>query len=373
MIRQEDLQELMTYEAVDSQVISLYLDVDTSRETSETIKKEARSLFKENTVPVADAAAIESYLDLSYDWDKPGLAVFSCASDNFFRAFPSAVAFRNRVRIGTKPHVKPLIHLLDHYSHYGVIVVDRIGARFFEYHLGELQDTAGSMGDDVRKQKTGGGSARSGGASSATGQRGGQGDRNEQEVALRNLRDSAAASQQFFASKPIRRLFLGGTAENVAQFRELLSKQLQSRIAGTFAVDMTAGEHEVRAISLELLETANAEREQKLVKRMITAAAKGGNAVVGLSATLQTVSEGRVQILVISDGYRKPGYIDEGGNYLLVQQNDGNSFGVERFVEVEDVVEAAVSRTMEQGGNVEIISDSRELEKAGSIGALLRY
>lgn len=373
MIRQEDLQELMAYEAKGSKTTSLYLNVDTSQESSETIKKQVRSLLKENGVLSADASAIELYLDLTFGWDKPGLAIFSCASDEYFRVYPSAVAFRNRVRIGNKPHVKPLVHLLDHYAHYGVIVVDRVGARFFEYHLGEMQETDGTMGDDVRKLKTGGGSARSGGASSATGQRGGQGDRREQEVAQRNLREAAAASQQFFAGKPIRRLFLGGTAENVAQFRELLSKQLQSRIAGTFAIDMTAGEHEVRTRSLELLERANAEREQKLVNKMITAAAKGGNAVVGLSATLQTVSEGRVQILVISDGYRRPGFIDEGGNYLLARKHDGNSFGTRQLIEVDDVIEAAVSRTMEQGGNVEIVTDSLDLEKAGNIGALLRY
>ncbi len=251
--------------------------------------------------------------------------------------------------------------------------MDRVGARFFEYHLGELQATNGTAGDDVRKLKTGGGSARSGSASSATGQRGGQGDRREQEVAQRNLRDAAAAAQQFFANKPIRRLFLGGTAENVAQYRELLSKQLQSRIAGTFAVDMTAGEHEIRTISLELLERANAEREQKLVSQMITMAAKGGNAVVGLSATLKTVSEGRVQVLVIGDGYRRPGFVDEGGNYLSAHENDGNSFGERQLIEVDDVIDVAVSRTMEQGGNVEIVTDNHELEEAGNIGALLRY
>lgn len=373
MIRQEDLQDLMAFEAKGSATTSLFLNVDTSRESSETIKKQARSLLKEHEVPAADMAAIEGYLDLTYAWDKPGLAVFSCAADEYFRAYPSAVAFRSRVRTGKKPHVKPLVHLLDHYAYYGVIVVDRVGARFFEYHLGELQETRGTVGDDVRKLKTGGGSARSGGATSATGQRGGQGDRREQEAAQRNLRESAAAAQQFFAGKPIRRLFIGGTAENVAQFRELLSKQLQSRIAGTFAIDMTAGEHEVRNTSLELLERANAEREQQLVDQMITVAAKGGNAVVGLSATLRTVSEGRVQVLVISDGYRRPGFVDVGGNYLLAREHDGNTVGARQLVEVDDVIEMAVSRTMEQGGNVEIIADNPELEEAGNIGALLRY
>ncbi len=374
MIRQEDLQELLDFEVEEGEVVSVYLDVDPAQQTSEVIKLQARALMKEGNCPDQDTETIEQYLDFSYDWSKPGLAIFSCADQDFFRAFPAAVSFRNRIRLGRKPYVKPLAHLLDHYAYYGVVVVDRVGARFFEYHLGELQDTAGTMGEDIRKQKLGGGSSRGGGTSSATGQRGGQGGRHEEEAVLRNLRDAAAAAQQFFASKPIRRLFLGGTAETVAQFRDYLPKQLQSRIAGSFPIDMTAGEHEVRERSLELLHQANAEREQKLIQTMVTTAAKGGNAVTGLSDTLRTVSEGRVQTLIISDGFRSPGYVHEATNYLTVYENNSVPFGDgDKLMKVEDIVDAAVSRTMAQGGYVEIVSDNPDLEKAGRIGALLRY
>jgi peptide chain release factor subunit 1 len=373
MIRQEDIQELLAFEAGESEVVSLYLNADTSQQTNEIIKLQARGLLKEANTPDADSNAIEQYLDLSFGWDKPGLAVFSCAKQDFFRAFPSAVSYRNRVRISGKPHVKPLAHFLDYYAHYGVIVVDRIGARFFEYHLGELQDSSGFMGEDVRKLKHGGGSARGGGMSSATGQRGDQGGRHEEEVALRNLRDAAAEAQRFFARKPIRRLFLGGTNENVAQYRELLSKRLQSCLAGSFAIDMNAGEHEVRQLSLGLLRDANSEREKKLVEQMVTLAAKGSTAVLGLDGTLQAVNEGRVQTLVISDGYRTPGYVHEQSRYLLARETDEIPFVNGGKIRVNDVVEAAVARTMEQGGHIEIISDNPELDNIGYIGALLRY
>jgi peptide subunit release factor 1 (eRF1) len=372
MIRQEDLQELLQFEAEEGDVVSLFLDADTSQQTSELVKKQAKALLKEAGDIDQDASDIEQYLDFSYDWNMPGLAIFSCSRQEFFRTYTSAVAFRNRVRVNNKPYLKPLSHLLDHYSHFGVIVVDRIGARFFEYHLGELQNSEGTMGEDVRKLKLGGGSARGAGTSSTTGQRGGQGGRHEEEVIQRNMREAAAVAQQFFAGKSIRRLFIGGTAENVAQLREYLSKQLQSRVSGTFAIDMTAGEHEVRERSLELLRQANIEREQELVENMITTAAKGGNAVVGLDATLASISEGRVQTLVISDGYSQPGYADIESNYLTAYEGKSSPSGGE-LVKVADVVEAAISSTMEFGGSVEIITDSPQLETAGRIGALLRY
>ncbi len=367
MITQDQLQELLTYQSSNGKVISLYLDSDTSQENMETIKRQVKGMIREADVDhEKEASAIERYLDLAYDWSTPGVAVFSGNGGQFFRAYPAAVSFRNRVRVGHKPYVKPLAHLLDFYAHYGVILIDRVGARFFEYHQGELQVTDGFMGEEVHKLKQGSGS-------SAVGMRGGGGGaRHETEVVHRNLREAAETAVAFFHGKPIRRLFLGGTTETVAQFRELLPKQMQSCIAGTFPMDMNAGEHEVRKHSLRLLQAANSEREQKLVDTLITTAAKAGTAVLGLDETLQAVSEKRVQTLIISDGYRHPGYLDESSGYVVANLAK-SPLSAKELTAVADVVDAACLITMNNGGHVEVIRDMPKLEEAGHIGALLRY
>lgn len=374
MITPDQLQELITFDGGDSQVVSVYLNTDAGEQSSETVKLQARSLLKDAASDYPeDVEKIEAYLDLSFDWSKPGLAIFSCASKDFFRSFPTAVSYRNRVRVSAKPHVKPLAHLLEYYANYGVIVVDKIGARFFEYHLAELQAKEGTMGEEIRKGKQGaGGSGRAGSSTSATGSRGGQ-SRHEEETVQRNMRDTADAAGRFFAGKSIRRLFIGGTAENVAQFREHLSKQLQSRIAGTFAVEMTAGDHEIKAQTIKLMQEANARREQTLVQNMITTAAKGSNATVGLDNTLKAVGEGRVQTLIISDGFRTPGFIHDGSPFLTANDAVGLPYSEGQLLKVNDVIEAAVHRTIEQGGQIEIVSDNSQLDDVGQIGALLRY
>ncbi|MCP4427196.1 MAG: hypothetical protein GY803_22135 [Chloroflexi bacterium] len=368
MINQEQLQELLSYENGSHKVLSLYLDTDCTQESMETIKLQVRGMLKEAQVSQEKGAeAIEKYLDHSYDWSQPGLAIFTNEDGSFFRDYPTAIAFRNRLRVGQKAYVKPMAHLLDHYAHYGVILVDRIGARYFEYHLGELQAAEGFMGEEVRKLKKGGGS-------SAVGMRGGQGGgfRHEEETAQRNLREAAIVGGQFFAAKPIRRLFLGGTAETVSQFRDLLPKQLQSCFAGTFTIDMAAGEHEVRQHTLELLDKTNREREKKLVQTMITAQAKGGNAVIGLDDTLQAVSDKRVKSLIISDGFHVPGYTHTESDFITANLAR-SPLSDQEMSEVDDVVDTAVALTMSQGGNVEIINANPDLEGAGRIGAILHY
>lgn len=371
MFSQDHMQELVTYQGNGSGVVSIYLDTDSTRQSVEAIKLTARGLLKE-VQPQNDkeAQTIERYLDLSYDWTKPGLALFCAKGGDFFRAYGSPVAFRNRIRLSSQPYIKPLTHLLDHYAHFGVIMVDRVGGKFYEYHLGELQANDSFNGEVVRRIKDGGGS-------SAVGRRGGgtsgpSGGRHEDEVAARNMRDCAAAANQFFATRPIRRLFLGGTSENVAQFRDMLPKQLQSCLVGSFPMDIDAGEPEVRQRALSLLQDVNAEREAKLVERMITLTAQGANAVTGLDDVLQAISDQRVETLIISDGYRAPGYRHDASGFLVANLASSPLAEAE-LVEVADIVETAVSQTVSLGGHVEVISDSSDLEDVGRIGAILRY
>lgn len=372
MFSQDHMQELLGYDANGAGVVSVYLDTDSTRLSVEAIKLQARGLLKEvQPTHEKEADAIERYLDLSYDWANPGLALFCGSAGDFFRAYPSPVAFRNRIRLGPRPYVKPLAHLLDHYAHFGVILVDRVGGHFYEYHLGELQATDSYTGEDVRKLKDGTGSSavgrRGGGGTSGPG-----GSKHEGEVVNRNLRETAAAANHFFADRPIRRLFLGGTSETVAQFREMLPKQLQSCLAGTLSIDVDAGEPAVRRQALELLRQVNAEREAKLVERLATVHAKGGNAVAGLDDTLQAISEKRVEVLIISDGYRAPGYVDEPSGYVVANLAR-SPLGEQDLAAVSDVVDAAVAQTVVQGGHVEVISDNAALEDLGRIGAILRF
>ena len=367
MFAEQQLEELLRFSGNGNGVLSLYLDTDMRRNTLETLKLQIRGLLREakNNYP-EDTGRIEAFFEDQYGWKQSGVAVFSCVAHDFFRAYPVAVSFRNRVRQGTKPYVKPLAHFLEHYAHYGVVLVDKIGARFFDFHLGELLGVGGVEGDDIRGVKRGRGS-------SAIGMRGGEGGgRHEEELIQQNLRSAAAAAEQFFRQTKVRRLFLGGTQENVAQFREHLSKQLQSFVAGTFVMDMDASEGEVGEQALELLRQVNAEREQQLVQAMITTAAKGGPAVVGMDDTLQAVSAGRVHHLVVSDGYRHPGYKHDGNRFATINL-PLSPYPENELQQVEDVVDAAVTYTMANGGRVEVISDSPALERVGRIGALLRY
>jgi peptide chain release factor subunit 1 len=324
MLTEANLQELLNFQT-QHPVLSIYLNTDPTEGSADAYKLRLRNMFKEVDLS-KDISAVEKYFDRDYDWSGRSVALFSCVPEKFFRAYPLAVPVRDRVRVSNHPHVKPLANLLDHYGGYGVILVDKQSARLFNFHLGELIEEEGFVGESVRRTKHGG-------ASTFPGRRGGvAGQTNySEEVADRNMRESVERAARFFAEKNIRRVLIGGTEDNVALFRSALPKSWQSLIVGSFPIRITASKDEVHDRAMEVGQEAENREKEHLVRTIITNTAKGQGGVLDLEDTLKAVHEGRVSTLVIQDGYRAPGYICKGCGYLTGERLDvcpycGSSF-----------------------------------------------
>jgi peptide chain release factor subunit 1 len=366
MLSENDLRELLDFNASEP-VLSVYLNTDPSEGNADTHKLRLRSMIKEINL-TNDVAEIERFFDNEYNWSGRGVAVFSCNPKNYFRAYPLAVPVRNLVHISDRPSVKPLATLMDNYGGYGVVLVDKQGARLFHFHMGELREQEGVLGETVKRTKHGGGSSAVPGRRGET-----SANRSVDEVVDRNMKETVDFAVHFFETKHVRRILVGGTDENAKSFCNLLPKSWHSLVMGTFPMSMTASLNEVRNRALELGMQAEAEREKRMVERLITQAAKGSLAVTGLEETLTALNEGRVQTLMVSEGYRKNAFRCKSTGWLTTKPEEMCSEGEEDIEKVYDVVDTAINQVMRGGGDVEMVMTSPELEKAGSIGAFLRY
>lgn len=364
MLSEKDLHELVAFRS-EHPVVSVYLNTDPRAGNADAYRLRLRGLLK-GVQSTADAEAIQTYFEREYDWTGRGVAVFSCAGEGFFRAFPVGIPVRDLAWEGHRPYVRPLTALMDAYGGYGVVLVSKEQARFFYFHLGMLEEQEGFQGEEVRHTKRGGGSQ-------APGRRGGVAGLSDyaDEVAERNLKRAAEAAEAFFAQNKVRRILIGGSEENVALFRQFLSKAWQSLVVGTFPMDLRASHAEVLDKALAIGQEAERRREERLLEELKTKAAKGGEAVLGLDETLGAVHEKRVHILVFEEGYREAGYRCSGCGFLTTQALATCPFCGSPFEAVPDAVELAVKRTLEDGGEVEAIP--RDLSEIGHVGALLRY
>lgn len=367
MLPESSLQELIEFNSTHP-VLSVYLNFDPSLTNTEQAKLHARQMLKAfNQQVPADVEAIHSYLEHQYDGTGQGLVLFSCQPEGFFHSIPTPIPVRNRARLLPKPYIKPLAALLDHFGHYGVVIVDQQGLRAFHFHLGELAEQEGIMGETVRHTKSGGGSQ-------ATGRRGGTAGqtRYTEERVERNLRDSADFAAGFFDQNKVRRILIGGAEPITQRFVDLLPKRWQSLVLATFPMDMAAGHAQILEKARQVVDEAKERQEQDLINTVLTAAAKQHGSA-GLEDTLQSVYAGNVQTLIIQEGFQASGFRCTHCGFITSEFSEGCPFCGNPTEEIEDVVEMVVQKVLQDGGEVEIVSPHPELEQAGKIAAAARY
>jgi len=366
MLTESELRELARF-IVPDPVVSLYLNTDPTAATRDSHRLRLRNLLKEIGHP-QDAEAIENYFRNDFDWTARGVAVFSCAPRNFFRAYPLALPVPDLLHISDRPSLGMLARLLDSYGGYGVLLVDKQGARAFSFHLGALREQEGVLGEVVKQVKRGGASTVIGGRSMTVGV-----SRHVDEIIDRNMKDSADFAVKFFEDAHIRRILIGGTDDNVAQFRSLLPKAFQSLVVGTFPMSMTANQGEVLAKAMQISAEADVRRENTMIDDLISRSARGNDTVIGLDSTLDASNNDRINTLVVLQGYQQPAYRCRNCSYLTPKPHRTCANCGGEMYQIPDVVDVVVSRTLRKGGGVEVIQAHEKLDKAGKLGAFLRF
>lgn len=366
MLTEIDLRELAKF-IVPEPVVSLYLNTDLTEGTKDAYRLRLRNLLKGVDLP-QDVEAIENYFQNDYDWTGRGAAVFSCASRKFFRVYPLAIPLPDLLHISDRPSLGVLDRLLDSYGGYGVILIDKQGARAFYFHLGVLQEQEGVVGEEIKQVKHGAATTIIGGRGS-----GHSGGRRIDNVIERNMKESAEFAVKFFEDAHIRRILIGGTDDNVAMFRGLLPKAFQSLIVGAFPMNIGANHSEVLAKAMQIGQEADEKREHSLIDQLKTRSAKGAGAVTGLDDTLDAANNDRITTLVVLRGYQQPAYRCRNCAFLTPKPHRTCTNCGGEMAQIPDVIDVVVSRTLRKGGTVEAVRANRTLDEAGKIGAFLRY
>lgn len=366
MIDQAALQELAGFQAAkkNARVLSLYLNVDPRTRTTESYRLALRHLLESVQGQAApdDIARVESYVDKEYDRQSRGLAIFSDVSEGLWHALPLMVSLHDTVFVGLRPYLKPLGDVLDISARYGVALVDKEGAQLYVFHLGKLESTANVTGEDVKRHKQGGWAAA-------------RYQRHEDATALRNLKEASELIGEFVRDGQVRRLILGGTDANVAQFSTLLSKNAQQAVVGTISADVTANPAEVGEKSLTLIQEIASDRKAKLVNQLITTAAKGGPAALGLSNTLVAVLAGRAYHLILDDEFAAQAVRCDSCGFVDTNEASSGACPLcgEPLRVLPDAADSLVRWAIEQDIELSVVPNNPNLQASGSVGALLRY
>lgn len=363
MFSESELQELVAFEGQGHKVLSLYVSTDPTKHLKAEYRLVLRQLLDEAGCAgavEADVNAVERYFDYQYDGQGKGVAVFSCAPRKFWRAYPLHVAIPNLVEVGDTPYAKPLSDLLSEHQRYGVVLIAQEAARMFAMRMGQIEDRLGTIGEEIKKVRRGGTAAQSIAL-------------HIQDQAIKNMREAAELTRQFCENGRCERLIVGGTDANVAKFMPLLPKHLRDRVVATVPMDLAASPQEVLEVSRAIMDAAIREHQQRLVEQMIDAAAKAGPGATGLADTLAALQDKRVYILLVQEGFQASAYRCGHCGYLAAQKMSKCVYCGGEMSEIENAVDDITHRALQRGVRVELVADSPDLGRVGSIGAILRY
>ena len=363
MMQERDLQELAELTSIDAPILSLYLSADPHRRSSEEHKLSLRKLLSQATeqgAAPADTERIERFFEHEYNRQGRGIACFSLQKKGFWREYELLVPVEDFVFLGQRPYIAPLTDIWDNYGRFGVVMVDREGARAFIYQLGALEDSAGTLGDEVKRHKQGGWAAQ-------------KLQRYEDQAAAHNLKDAAAWADDFLREHTVARVVLSGSDGNLALFRDVASRSLQDKVVGQISLDMNASPAEVWEHAYAVAQAAQRATEDDLLQQVVTATRKGGSGATGLTDTLAAMQAGRVHQLLLDRNLHVAGQQCANCSALVVDKLKACPYCSGKLAATADVINVALNRATETGIKVSVLEPSPLLTEVGGIAAVLRY
>jgi peptide chain release factor subunit 1 len=250
----------------------------------------------------------------------------------------------------------------DEHERAAAVVLDKQRARLFLVQLGFLEEVADIFEDVPGHHKQGGWSQM-------------RFQRHHDAHVMWHAGAVAHATQLLLDRVEARHLFVSGTPQVLAEYREHLPAATARLVAGEFAVPIEAASSEVTAALAPHLAATEAREERDAIGK-VNEQVGVDRAVWGLRSTLRAANERRIRTLVVHDRYRAPGAECPTCGGLFPQRETICPADQTALVPVEDVVDALLEGAAVQEADLELVrSDAGRalLPETEPVGALLRF
>jgi len=348
-----DPSELPTPAARSSAITSVLTDAAHRVDGAEELDHSEREALK------ADLERVREVLtgDVAANGTK-AVAVYACQPENLLEVVSLRHPLESRVVIERTPYVEPLLHE-GAAERWCVLLTSRRVARLFTGD-GEALEETDRIEDDVHSRHD------QGGWSQARYQRSVEKDK------IDHLQHAADVAFTLYKRRGFDCLLVGGPEELVGDLEGRLHNYLRERLAGRVQCDV---EHssldEVRRCASERIEAHVRGHEREALERLTEGVGRGGRGAAGLADVLAALNEARVEMLLIAPGFTAGGVRDPGADLLYASEDDAPGSG--SLEPVEDIVERAIEKAIEQSARVIGVRHHDDLGPLGGIGAVLRY
>lgn len=371
MITRTEIKELASNSIDDNYYVSLYLNVDPGENRNKewllhfkNLSKNVTSIF-DHTQKISfqkDIDQIDKFINDMPEGMKRGMAIISCSKNDYWKIFHTAIPFPNQMVIEHKPFLKPLAIMVDNYSRYLVVVVGKTKARILLISSGEIEEVT-----SIVKILPEPDSGRDGSTGDMGKLRGG---RQRQESYRLLHKDALNGLERIISEENIKRVLVGGTDRSRAGFKGIIPPNLREKIVGEFTIDLHVTDQEVLTKIQQQMHNIESEFERKAVDNLFN---QSNRYVLGLSDVLTALQQGNVHKMFVISNASTSGMVCEQCGALTPDRERPCPYCNSEMKPITHMLDLAIQNAYDQGSRVDMIDEEPRLEKAGGIGALLRY
>jgi peptide chain release factor subunit 1 len=369
MISQDVVNRIIRFQGGRFPVISMYLGIGPDK----SARSQVTSLLRQVT-PLSEDKSLEHDVRQSVRADlqriedlareerlQPGgLGIFASAGNGLFEQVSLPRPVRDRIVVDTTPWVRPMLAVLDEYHRMCVVLVDKAWAQVWELYLGEMREVTQIKDPALRKPNFAAGMAEYRVRNKAD------------ELSKHHYRRVGSVLDELLRTEGFDVIALGGHPHEMTAVTGFLSRDVASRVAGTFAADpATATAAEIRRSAEAIMQRYERQEEQRLVGEIFEAAAAGRPAAIGLEPCLWAGSVAAVQHLVIDEGAAVPGVVCDKSGWLGTAGGQCPLCG-QATRETPDVLDELAEYVVEEGGAVEHVAEHPQL-RPHRVAAALRF
>ena len=344
-----DPTEFATPPARSSAITSVMTAAAHKIESKEGLSHEERMALKDDVQRVREVLAGS---DLATNGTR-GVAVYACKELDVLEVLKLRRTIDSKVVLDRTAFIEPLV-LQGTDEQWMVLLVNRRAARIFVGPGDELEETDRIV-DDIRSQHD----------------QGGWSQLNYQRSIDKDVSDhvgnAAELAFEIYKTRGLDRVLIGAPEELLSELKSKLHPYLRERIAGKVSVDIeNASLDDVRGEAGRAIEAHVRKCEREALDRLVEAVGRGGRGAAGIEQVLDALNQARVETLLIAENFRAGGRRDFEAGPLLPENADAGE-------PVEDIVEPAIERAIEQSASPLVVRYHDDLQPLGGIGAVLRF
>lgn len=376
MITREIIRELADFQSTEGDAVTFYYQPDTPKDKShrqeailvKDLVKQALQRAERAGKNGALRADLMRILDLSerlHGNQGKAKVVFACAAREFWQEFdiPTRALASTNLQMNNRFHLRPLAGLTESLHKTCVCVVDRSKARFFEMQGDSITEQE-SFADELSRPRSDG----------FEGYDAGHVERKVGNEAMNHFKRVGERLLERYGNDKCDKIVIGCREESWTALERHLHPYVKQRLAGHFTIDPgTPSADEVRHQAAKFLQQHREKHRQELMAEVMNEARANNRGALGIRRVLRSMEQGEIQTLLLGDGFSAEGV--ECGNCGHIDMRMVHSCAVcgQNTREIDDLADALIGRALRNRLEIMHIPANEEFERAGNVGALLRF